>query len=140
MLQHVIFLSDAALDAFHDGRKQIELRIAYRRQPWLRARAGGAVLLKRVAAEVELAGEIIAIDSFDRGSPPGALEAFIRRWGPENDYLLSKPDARYGAAIEIGKLRPATFPADRTPRGARAGWVTLDPAPSLARCVPSASH
>jgi hypothetical protein len=127
-MQHVVFLQRAAMDAFIAGTKRVEFRVSRRRQPWLHAQVGDLVLLKRVAGNVEMAGTIVAVDSWrSHDDTARNLTAFIERWrhrtSDDGAYLLSKPGARYAAAIEIGDLRPATLPPESTPRNVRAGWV-----------------
>jgi hypothetical protein len=130
-MMHVVFLQNEPMNGFLDGSKRVEFRIAHRRQPWVRASVGDVALLKRCAGEVELAGDIIAIDLVDVRAG-GDMAAFIARWRhltlDGGQYLGSKPGARYGAAVTLGNIQRATFPAEHTPRGARNGWVTLNPA------------
>jgi hypothetical protein len=123
-MHHLIFLADGPIDAFHEGSKHFEFRLSTFWAPFMRVERGHKALLKRTGGDVELVAVVGAVDKFDRSTPEG-LERFLRRWsgGPQDEYFATKPTARYGAAIELLKMRRATFPADRTPRRIRRGWV-----------------
>jgi hypothetical protein len=139
MLQHVhvVFLQSSALDAFIAGAKRHEFRVARRTQPWVRARAGDRVLLKRVGAGVEMAGNIGSVDLVDVHAGDD-LAAFVARWRDYSldggRYLTSRPDAMFAGAFEIADLRPATLPPELTPRGVRCGWAIVAGVPSVFSC------
>jgi hypothetical protein len=135
--QHVIFLQSEPMDAFIGGTKRFEFRVARRRQPWVRARVGDHAFLKRVGGAIEMAGIIVAMDLVDVRAGDD-LGAFVRRWclmAMDGGSYWARPGAIFAAAFELGDLERIFIPPELTPRGARSGWVTLDPALSSPRAM-----
>ena len=128
---HLVFLRDEPLREIVAGRKRFEMRLSFRGLACASVRQGDVLLLKRVGGEVEAACDVGEVLIY-RGLPPEEVArlthlyadtdsswSYLRGYVPPHnrDRLVDL------AIIELLNVRPASLPAELTPRGVRSGWV-----------------
>lgn len=140
MKAHVVFLKPSYLRRMVEGSKRYEVRCSFRRLACEGVEEGDTLLLKMSGGEVQAACDVGRVRVFRNLSPEQVADIareyaadgcgqYFRRYVPPNN----RSRAVNVAVIELVDVRCASLPPDRTPRGARSGWVTLGQAGRGAR-------
>ncbi len=127
---HVVFVWDEPLQEIVAGRKRFEIRLSFRGLACASVRESDLLLLKCVGGEVEAACDVGEVRMY-RGLRPEEVarlahlyadltsRPYLRRYVPPHN--RNRPVNL--AIIELVNVRPASLPAEVTPRGVRSGWV-----------------
>jgi hypothetical protein len=112
------------------GRKRFEIRLSFRGLACASVRKGDILLLKRVGGEVEAACDVGEVLMYRDLCPEEVARLthvyadtdpwpYLRRYVPPHNH--ARPVDL--AIIELLNVRPASLPAELTPRAVRSGWI-----------------